>query len=367
MNPFTTIVPYLWPLNLPMVSEINVGECLCDKDGHVLLDVRSPAEYHQGHIPGAVSFPLFSDEERAQVGTLYKHASPDAAMQRGLEIVGPRMPEMIDRARAISAGRQITVHCWRGGKRSASVAWLLDFGGLEATVLSGGYKAYRSFVHRWFESIPLHFITVGGKTGSNKTGILRALREMGEQVLDLEYIASHKGSAFGAIGEKPQPSTEQYENQLFEELRKMDFTRRIWTEDESRTIGRVYIPEALWTRIKSAPMIQLDVPMKLRVANLVHQYADKTDPDLLISSFERIRKRLGGQHADAAIKALQEGDFHTAAAIALTYYDKTYHYGLRHSKSQMIETVAVTESNVEDLCGVLIHHAEQMLSSVAVE
>lgn len=294
--------------------------------GSPILDVRSPKEFAQGHVPTALNLPLFTDEERAIVGTLYKQRGREAAVLEGLRIVGPKLAWIVERARAIAPDGKVAMHCWRGGERSASVAWLLDkAGGFEVNVLRRGYKAFRHRVLGSFaDQFPL--MILGGRTGSGKTEILHALRDLGEQVVDLEGLAHHRGSSFGGLGLPPQPTTEQFENLLWNELRKLDRSRPIWLEDESAMIGRVKVPDALFARLRAARLIFLDLPMDLRAQRLVKDYG-AADPTALREAILRIQKRLGPQHTTAAIEALEGGDLLKVATIALTYYDKTYERG----------------------------------------
>jgi len=293
----------------------------------LVLDVRSPGEYAQGHIPGALSFPLFTDEERAKVGTCYKQQGPELALEMGLRFVGPKMAGFVRDARRMADGRPVLVHCWRGGKRSGSMAWLLRQAGMEVATLTGGYKQYRQWVLQSLSESPLQLFVVGGKTGIGKTRILHALRDLDEQVLDLEAMAHHKGSSFGSIGEAPQPSVEQFENNLAEAVMQLDPARRVWVENESRSIGRVFIPEGFWKIMKNAPLYNVSVPESARLENLLADYT-ACDKDELIGAFRRIEKKLGGQHLKAALEALETDDFATAATIALRYYDKTYQHCL---------------------------------------
>lgn len=332
----------------------------------VILDVRSPAEYEQGHIPGALSMPLFSDREREVVGTAYKSAGPEHAMQLGLEFVGVKMPNLVDSAKRLSGGKPIVVHCWRGGKRSGSVGWLLDFAGLPVSVLHGGYKAYRTYQRTWLSETPLNLIVLAGKTGSGKTEILKSMAERGEQVLDLEALAHHKGSAFGWIGEQPQPTTEQFENDIFEALRTMDLQRHIWIENESLTIGKVFIPQTLFDQMQHAPLMHVDVPVHIRVRKLVDNYADGQVIEALKESFQKIATRLGGQHLKAALEALEVGDYHKAAEIALVYYDKTYYYGLEQSKASCIRKIDVEEFDITVITDQLILEAKQIQPSAVI-
>jgi tRNA 2-selenouridine synthase len=338
-----------------------------DTSGFAILDVRSPAEYEQGHIPGALNLPLFSDYERERVGIAYKKHGPKEAMQIGLEIVGPKMTELVRSAQTLRSGKPLVVHCWRGGKRSESVGWLLDFAGMPVSVIEGGYKAYRTYQRSWLTESPLNLIVLGGKTGSGKTDILHALSAKGEQVLDLENLAHHKGSAFGWIGEEPQPSTEQFENNIFEVLRSMDLSRPIWVENESLTIGRVFVPQTLWHKMNYAPLIHLEVPIEDRIQNLIGIYAGGEAKEALILSFQKIASRLGGQHLKSAIESLERGDYRRAAEVALTYYDKAYYYGLENSKARIIEKIKTDHLTWEEITEKLHSLAQHILTNVVLE
>lgn len=306
-------------------KRITVEEMLPLREERTLFDVRTPAEFGKGHIPGAVNLPLFSNEERTEVGTLYKQESQEAALLRGLDFVGVKMRGLVEEAKRQAPALKVMVHCWRGGQRSGSLGWLLDLAGFDVQTMQGGYKAYRRYIQRAFAERRLRLLILGGHTGSGKTEILQQLRALGEQIIDLERIARHKGSAFGSLGEAGQPTVEQFENDLFEKFRDLDPGRRVWLENESRAIGRVYIPEGLWKQMNQASLLHLEVPRQVRVTRLVDDYA-QYDKAGLIDAFSRIRKRLGGQHLQTALSALEQDDYQTAATIALRYYDKAYEY-----------------------------------------
>ncbi len=309
----------------------------------VLLDVRSPGEFESGHAPGAVSLPLFSDAERAEVGTLYKQASPDDALLRGLEIAGGKMRSLVVAARGAAPDNKVVVQCWRGGQRSASVAWLLERAGMEVSQLMGGYKAYRAFVRQWLSEPRHHLRVLSGPTGSGKTRILHALLRTGAPVVDLEGLANHKGSSFGSLGEDPQPSSEEFENLLFAALRHIPGGKTVWIEDESRLIGTVCQPEAFYDRLVAAPVVQLDQPEPWRVNNLVRDYASYPHSELA-AAFTRLRKKLGGQHLQSALDALEQGDYATAARVALVYYDKAYdHYAERKAAGDVTRVTLASE------------------------
>jgi len=285
--------------------------------------VRTPAEHAQGHVPGSLNLPLFSDEERVEVGTLYKQVSPERAFLRGLDLAGAKMSWYVREAMRLAPKRKVAIHCWRGGQRSGSLATLLSFAGFDVEVLEGGYKAYRHHVLEQFSLRKSKFVVLGGKTGSGKTEILKQMATLGEQVIDLEKLANHKGSAFGALGEEPQPRVEQFENNLFAELEKMDHQHRIWVENESRTIGRVAVPAGFFEQFKSAPLIHLELPFEERIRHLVAGYANFPKEDIL-DALVKITKRMGGNNVKEAIEAFEAGRVEAATAIALNYYDKSY-------------------------------------------
>lgn len=307
-----------------MLRSVPLDEFLAD--GRPVIDVRSPGEFAHGHIPGAHNVPLFNNEERAVVGTIYKQRGRDAAVLEGLRIVGPKLATIVEQARALAPDGRVGVHCWRGGERSASVAWLLDkAGGFDVSVLQRGYKAFRRAVLDGF-GMPLPLIVLGGYTGTGKTELLHVLGRMGEQVIDLEGLAHHRGSSFGALGLPPQPSTEHFENLVWRRLRALDPSRPIWLEDESAMIGRVKLPDALFDQLRAAPLLFVEMPQPLRAQRLVKDYGG-ADRQQLREAILRIERRLGPQHAKAALDALAVGDLTAVATISLIYYDKTYARG----------------------------------------
>lgn len=307
-----------------MVNDLDIlgGLELIDA-GMPVLDVRSPSEYKQARIPGAVSFPLFDDVERAEIGTLYKQVSREAAFVRGMECVGPKMAGFITKAREIACGKPLLIYCARGGKRSESMTWLLSQSGLEVYRLSGGFKAYRRFCLDQLSACQHRFIRIGGKTGSGKTDILKTLAQQGHQVLDLEGLAFHRGSAFGYEQNEWQPSNVQFENDIAERLLRFDPERIVWVEDESRHIGRISIPKLFWLHIRNAPMILIDKSPASRLAEILNSYGSLSLSQLN-KGFMRIAKQLGPSRTKQAMAALHMNDLSTAAQIAMEYYDKLY-------------------------------------------
>ncbi len=291
-----------------------------------ILDVRAPAEYAQGHIPGAISLPLFTDEERARIGTTYKQVNPDKAVLLGLDFFGPKMRTMVEEARRLAPGQEVRLHCWRGGMRSGAVQWLLELGGLHVNLLDKGYKDYRRWVLDELAR-PHQLRVLGGYTGSGKTAVLHALAAQGEPVLDLEGLANHLGSSFGALGQPPQPTQEQFENDLAAALAALPTDQPIWVEDESRSIGSITIPTPFFTQMQAAPLLVLDVPREARVQYLAANYGIQ-DAGGLASAVLRLRKRLGGLVTKEALGAIADGDMPRMVDLVLGYYDKTYGYGL---------------------------------------
>ena len=293
-------------------------------------------------MPGAINLPLFDDAERAEVGTIYKNSGKDAAVLRGLKYAGQKMADLVVTARSVSGdSKSILIHCWRGGMRSQAVAWLLNLAGMEPKVLKGGYKAYRGFVRSQLDrDWPLRVIS--GLTGAGKTRVLKLLAESGGHVLDLEGLANHRGSAFGGISQPVQPTTEQFENQLFRCLEKFESASWIWVEDEGNRIGNVVVPNSFHDLLRHAPAIFLESSVDQRVKNLVADYGDLPTVELE-NSIQKIRKRLGFQHADEALTSLRNDDVKRAIEIVLEYYDKTYLKAANSMPRQDMPKLAIDE------------------------
>lgn len=333
-----------------------------------VFDVRSPAEYTHAHIPGAISLPLFSDEERKIVGTTYKQKSRQLAIKAGLDFFGVKMKAMVDEVENYLKKNNFTttegneeqsliVHCWRGGMRSAGVAWLLDLYGYKVYTIIGGYKAFRKWALQQFEkTYPIKVL--GGYTGSGKTLLLEELQKHQLPVIDLEGLANHRGSAFGNIGMPKQPSQEQFENLLAVALLKnteiaSQKETAIWIEDESQRIGDVNIPMALWQQMRNTSLYFLDIPFEERLLHILNVYGN-LDKMKMINAIVRIKKRLGGLDAKDAVNAFMEDRTADCFRILLRYYDKWYTKGMESRedlKNQLINIPCetVTKENVSKL------------------
>ena len=317
-----------------------------------ILDVRSPGEFEAGHIPNAINLPLFSDEERAEIGTLYKLKGRELAIKRGLDVVGPKMSSFISKAEELHS-EKLRVHCWRGGMRSQSMAWLLETYGFDVYVLKGGYKAYRNAIIQYFkQDLDLHILS--GFTGSMKTEILLAMRELGAQVVDLEGAAGHQGSSFGNVLSQGQPSTEHFHNLIFEQARQFDLDRPIWIEDESFMIGKVALISALFKKKDKSPHHLIEIPIEARLNHLVKGYGEihKTG---LIQATEGIRRKLGNERADEAIELIQKGHLKEASEIILIYYDKQYQKALDRKNDIIQEKIVFDHGDIHEIARHLHH------------
>lgn len=290
-----------------------------------ILDVRSPGEFQQGHIPGSLAFALFSDEERTQIGSIYKQQSRQKAVELGLLFVQPKLDEMLIKASSLLSSHG-SIICWRGGMRSGFAARLLESVGYLIATLQGGYKTYRRWALQRLDNLSFSSLCVlGGLTGSGKTAILQALQARGEQVIDLEALAKHRGSAFGGIGLGPQPTQEQFENELAWELEQLDLSRPVWIEDESRLIGRCRLPSALYQNLVQTPLFYIQRSATERLQTLLAQYGQASKPQLL-EAVGRISKRLGGQLTKEVQQFIEQEHIEQAFERLLAYYDKTYQY-----------------------------------------
>ena len=328
-----------------MIKRIDIIRFLELSETIPVADVRSPSEFSMGHIPGAVNIPLFEDSEREAVGIKYKKEGRRPAILEGLKLTGPSLRSKLEQALNIERDGKLLVHCWRGGMRSEAMAWLFSLGDIEVKVLDGGYKSYRRHILNSL-SEKRKMIVLGGMTGSSKTHILRYLKSSGHQVIDLEQLANHKGSAFGALGQPPQPSTEQFTNNLFNEWKKLQKDFPVWMEDESRNIGSAFIPDSFYLNMQESRTIILMMEVKTRLPRLMEEYSIYP-PESLNASIMKISKRLGGDSTREAIEAVEAGNIARAIEISLNYYDKAYMFGLKKKESKNIIYVHTDTDDVE--------------------
>ncbi len=294
-----------------------------------LIDARSESEFAEDRLPGAVNWPSLTDEERRLVGTEYKQVSPFVAKKRGAALVARNIAahierEVLDRPK----DWQPLVYCWRGGKRSGSLALVLDQIGFKVHLLEGGYREYRRAVVADLEQLPLRFDyrIVCGKTGSGKSRLLTALAQQGAQVLDLEALANHRGSVLGLVPGSPQPSQKQFDSRVWNALRHFDPARVVWVESESKKVGELRVPEALIERMRAAPCLHVELPLEARVALLMEDYDFFVkDVPAFCERLDALRALRGNEVVKAWQEAAQAGRIESVVRdLLVTHYDPTY-------------------------------------------
>lgn len=344
-----------------MPVSLDATDFLTASESMPVVDVRSPAEFLRGHIPGAINIPLFSDSERAEVGTIYDQRGRDHAILRGLDIILPKTGKVLSAIRKHIHAGNLCMYCWRGGMRSLNMAFLFETNGYAVSLLNGGYKAYRRHIRNMLDE-KAKVVVLGGFTGSGKTEVLNALAEINEQVVDLEKLASHKGSAFGGIGLPEQPTNEQFENNYFNLWQKFDKKQLIWIEDESRMIGRITVPDPVFRKIQEAPLILLEVPKALRVKRLVEEYTG-IDDRLLSEAVMKIEPRLGKSRAQDALISIRNKDYPAVADQMLSYYDKAYSFSIHRRENQPRYQFPVRISDARGIAAELMEFAHKQLKN----
>lgn len=309
-----------------MPEIISADLFLKEKHFYPVIDVRSPAEFTLGHLPAAINIPVFNNEERAIVGTTYTKIGTAEAIEKGKEIAAAKLNYYIERMREAATERTALMYCWRGGMRSREMAHFYESNGFRIKVLEGGYKAYRTYIRRQFNT-KADIRIVGGYTGTGKTEILAALKELGCQVIDLEGLANHKGSVFGHLGQKEQPTSQNFENLLFEIWNDLDPERPVWLEHESLNVGNIFIPDTLYQNILMGKLFFIEVELKRRIERILNEYAD-FPVDELIHSISRIERRIGKERLHQLTTMLMCGQFEKVTEELLAYYDKAYDFAL---------------------------------------
>ena len=294
-----------------------------------IIDARSESEYAEDRVPGAVNWPSLSDEERRLVGTEYTQVSPFVAKKRGAALVARNIAAHIEReVLDKTKDWQPLVYCWRGGKRSASLALVLDQIGFKVHLLEGGYREYRRAVVADLEQLPLRFRyrVVCGKTGSGKSRLLAAMREHGAQVLDLEALANHRGSVLGLVPGSPQPSQKQFDSRVWDALRHFDASREVWVESESKKVGELRVPEALIERMRASPCVRIDLALDERVKLLMEEYDFFVkDVPAFCERLDALRALRGNELVTAWQDAAHAGRIEEVVReLLVTHYDPVY-------------------------------------------
>jgi tRNA 2-selenouridine synthase len=356
-----------------------------------VLDARSEGEFGHAHIPGALNLPLLNNDEREKVGTCYKQKGRKEAVLLGFDLVGGKFGDYIRKAASLRLSPKerelqthepfdgkregkvspvggelegVVIYCWRGGMRSNIMAWLLENAGMKVHVLQGGYKTYRHWALNEFAA-QLNLLVLGGKTGSGKTEVLHEMKKAGEQVIDLEALAHHRGSAFGALGRPAQPTTEQFENYLALELLQIDRKKILWLENESSKIGGVKIPDGIYNKIRATTVVEIEVPLEKRIENIARDYAS-FPKEKLAEATKRIEKKLGNKNMNDGLNYLNENDFYNWIKILLDYYDKAYTFSKSQRATGTVLSIPITGENHSEIAAAVIRFAKQLKNKTQI-
>ena len=298
-------------------------------DTHLVVDVRTPLEYEDDHLPGAINVPLLSNEERVEIGIIHKEVGPKAARIRGMELTAARFPLIVHKIGEAAKGRPILVYCWRGGLRSKTVVTILDLTGFPAMQLQGGYKAFRNHVAASFEPLrpPAPLVVLHGMTGIGKTRLLMDLQNNGKvTVIDLEGLACHRGSAFGELGLQQELSQKRFDTLLWDAFRNAEIGRPIIVEGESRRIGRISLPGNLYEVMQESTKVWCEASIDTRVRRLIEEYGMPEYGEGMETALLRIKKRLGGAMYEEILGHLERWEMEPfMEKLVVHYYDKLYY------------------------------------------
>lgn len=342
-----------------------------------VVDVRSPSEFAEDHIPSAINLPVLDDAERAKVGTLYKQVCPFTARKVGAALVAQNIAQHLNtHFAAKDKNYHPLVYCWRGGQRSNSLATVLIEIGWQVAVLQGGYKTYRTYVRDQLEQLPAKFTyrVLCGMTGSGKTYILRQLREQGIQVLDLEGLANHRGSLLGEEWEseksdefknsvpstqmpitpnspQPQPSQKHFESLLLEQLQSFDASKPVWVESESNKIGRVYLPQLLWQLMKQASCTEIQLPLEIRIQWLLQEYPHLIiHPIVLKEKLQKLKSRHGSEKINKWFQLIDAGEWKSLVSdLLVSHYDPSYNHAIRQSFPKVAQVLSLSDLSAESV------------------
>jgi tRNA 2-selenouridine synthase len=317
-----------------MLITISLQQALALRDrGALMVDARSPDEFNEATIPGAINVPILDNSERAEVGTLYKQQGKLKARRRGVELVAPKIPALVEEVASHQAGTSlpVVVFCWRGGMRSQALAQFLELAGIPARQLSGGHKIFRRHVLDFFEGGQWgRLLVFRGLTGVGKTYYLHCLEAQGYPVIDLEGLANHRGSAFGNLGLPPQPSQKMFDALLWDKLRKIPRSGYALTEGESRHIGRVALPPTVYRALQAETSIWLNAPLSSRVKNILADYpAVDQLKEKFIQPICALKDKLGKETVNFYLQLLDAGNWVALVnELMVNYYDPQYQHTL---------------------------------------
>ncbi len=281
-----------------MGKNIIYSQDFAEQNYDEIIDVRSPSEFIKDHIPGAINLPVLNDEERKRVGTLYKQINPFEAKKLGAALISSNISTALsNHLKNKEKAYKPLIYCWRGGQRSGSLAIVLSQIGWQVTILKGGYKYYRSQVRQWLENIlpELDYCILAGLTGTTKTKILNLLKAKGEQVIDLENLANHRGSLLGQLPDWPQPEQKSFESSMVKEIKNFSRQQVTWIESESSKVGNIHIPKSLWICMKTARVFDISANLDARVDYIIQDYPWFTNNKKLIQDKISLLKSTHGE------------------------------------------------------------------------
>ncbi len=345
------------------INYLKIEDVILHISNYIIIDVRTTNEFNQAHIPQAFNLPLFTNEERAEIGTIYKKISAQQATFVGLDYFGKKLTQYIEDLQLIvkkqPQNKEILIHCWRGGMRSSALAWLFNFYGFKINVLQGGYKSFRQWCLSQFEN-EYPFYILGGYTGSQKTLLIKELIKNDIPAIDLEDLAQHRGSTFGSLGLPQQPRNEMFENCLALSLFQTNCARKqlglkyIFLEDESQRIGQILIPTKIFTNMRNSTLLFIQIPFENRLHHILQVYGKFSIAELILAS-SRLEKRLGGLLLKQIIAFLEQDDKKNAFILLLQYYDKFYTTNKSHQDFPRKNKIDFYPTNF---------HLEQMVSEI---
>jgi tRNA 2-selenouridine synthase len=328
----------------------------------LIIDVRSPSEYAGDHLPGAINLPVLDDAERAETGTLYKQVSSFVAKRRGAALTTANISRHLDTTlKDLPEDSRLLIYCWRGGMRSRSMALVLSSIGWDISLVKGGYQTWRRQIVAGLDKStdPINIILLDGQTGTAKTAILKEMAALGAQTLDLEGMANHRGSAFGAHANTPQPGQKRFEALIWQSLRRFDLTQPIYVEAESSLVGKRRLPSRLWAEMKKAPRIIIEAPTGARADYLVNAYPDlATDLNQLTASIERLAARHSTAQLSQWHAMARKCEFRNLAeSLMVIHYDAAYNRArMRRNtvKSQTFTVSDLEQKTLSDLAQTLL-------------
>jgi len=315
-----------------------------------LIDIRSPKEFMDGHIIGAKNIPLFSNTERTIIGKIYKQDGRKNAIKEGIKIVSPHAATFIDKIEKVADNKTVILYCARGGMRSKSVSMLLDIFQYTVYLLEGGFKAFKNYL-RAAAKEKKNIILLGGKTGSQKTKFLQELKKQGEQVLDLEKLANHKGSVFGALGEAEQPTQQQFIINTLTAFITNSSEKRIWIEQEAHKIGNLFIPQEIWQQMVNSPIIYLEIELSKRIENLIKDYGS-FNKNLLKDCIKRLESKIGSERTKKINHHIEMNNQKEVVKLLLEHYDKFYNRTIEQNSDKKYFKIILSNrllSNKSDL------------------